>query len=798
MKEYFTKILHKIFKEDLEIRVCLFHLMAVLGAVICLIMSIVSISLDMKANGFFNIITGFVSTGLLIYSVRSRRYRFCYTVSIIIVFFLLFPGIFLSGGGYSGGMPFFFVFAIVYTAYMMDGWHMVLVTFLEIILYSGLCIYGYCFPENIYTFKSDVATFIDFITGFLTVSLVLGGSLFVQFYLYKKQQKELEEAREDAITANNAKSAFLANMSHEIRTPIHIILGMNEIIRRENRTYQVQQCSEKIDDAGKMLISLIDNVLDVSKIESGKMEFLPQKYKTKELTNTLLLIGKSKCDKKGLHFYMDVQENIPQELIGDIAHIKQIVSNLLSNAAKYTNKGGVRVKITYQKGKQDGEIFLNIMVRDTGIGIRSEAIPGLFEAFKREDLASHRYIEGTGLGLAIVMNLTKLMGGKIKVESEYGEGSSFYVQLPQKTVQESEKETEKSIKKFRAPEGKILVVDDNEANRIVMKSLLEDIEIQADMAESGIQCIDMVKKKSYHLILMDYMMEGMNGAETFEELKKIPGFHVPVIILTANAMLDMKDDMKKLGVSAFITKPVPWAELEKAILSAIPKELITISVEKEKTNEKKEVERLKDLLFPYGIILEKALFYFNGDIDKCGKTAKMFMKYNEDDFNKAKEMEKKEDYVSLKFIVHSLKGKSKNMGMERLSKTAERLEELCTEGKNEEVKSLMPYLFYLWNEAGKGMEVLIKEVDIKDREVTDVEKDMTVQKCEELLPDLLSQLRRKPSLSCLNVLISEEENEEGKTLLKETEDAVHLISFDKAENIFQDYLKWKRSKNNGL
>ena len=799
MKKSFSLFLDAFFGKELDLRIRLFHVIAISGTVISLVRFMIAVFTGMNANIVINILTGLVCIGVLVYSFKSGKYQICYNIVIICVFLILFPNMFLYGGGYKGGMPFFFVFAIVYTVYMLDGWKMAGVMMLEITLYSGLCIYAYLFPEKINTFDSGVLALFDLVMSFFTVSVSLGATLFVQFYLYKMQKKELEKARENAVRANEAKSVFLANMSHEIRTPIHIILGMNEIIRRESGKYQVQQCSEKIDEASKMLLSLVDNILDVSKIESGKMEILPTQYHTKELIDTLLLIGKTRCDKKGLSFRMSIQDDLPDKLTGDIALIKQIISNLLSNAVKYTKTGGVKVKIGYHPGEKEKEIILVIDVMDTGIGIRPEAFPKLFEAFKREDLASHRYIEGTGLGLSIVMTLTELMGGKIKVQSEYGEGSCFSIELPQQIAENESLEENPKIEKFEAPKGKILVVDDNESNRMVMKTLMSETKIQVDTAESGIQCIDMVKKNHYHLILLDYMMIGMNGVDTFKELKKIQGFDTPVAILTANAVSGMEEKMSQLGFVAFITKPVPWSRLESLIRNVLPQEIITIRTVEERQTEQEKYEKLSHRLSKYGITLENALEYFEGDIIQCAKTAKMFMKYNQSEYERAKRLLQQEDYDSLKFLVHSLKGTAKNMGLERLNKTASRLEILCIDEEVREVKSLMPYLFYLWERAGEGLNLLIREMNVQDEERnTDTEEIKDVEECIRILPELFEQLRRKPSLNCLRVILENEAKEEGRDLLKKVETAVRTISFEEAEELFQDYIRWKRSEDNGL
>ena len=633
---------------------------------------------------------------------------------------------------------------------------------------------------------------VDIIIGFITVCISLGSTMFAQFKLYQKQQKELEEARTNSDEANKAKSTFLANMSHEIRTPIHIILSMNEIIRRENHSYQVHQCSEKIDEASKMLLSLVDNVLDVSKIESGKMELLPETYNSKELLDTISLIGHTRCEKKQLFFRMKIENDLPENLYGDLSRIKQIVGNLISNAAKYTKQGGINISISHKESTKDDEIILCISVQDTGIGIRKTAIPTLFNAFVRADLLTHRDIEGTGLGLAIVKFLTELMGGSITVQSEYGKGSIFSIEIPQKILCASDTCDDSDSDSFHAPDCHILVVDDNETNRSIMLHILSETMIQTDTAESGEECIDLVQKKDYHLILMDYMMPGLNGLDTLNKLKALPGFHTPVAVLTANAVAGMENELLQAGFAAYITKPIPYKKLKKLLLSFLPPELI-IPVEK---TEQPALENfltpaLNNELLNYGISIEHALDFFQGNLSECVKTAELFLRYNSDDVRKAHMFYENGDYTSLKYIVHALKGKAKNMGAEKLSSVSRTIESLCTADTREEAESLMPYLFYNWKQFELGLNYFVENINIKKtHSAPDVR--YTPEECEKLLPDYLTQLCRKPSLECLQTLIQEESSSYGKDLLESVRNAVSTISFDEASIIFDEYLKWKR------
>lgn len=793
MKKLVRLYIQSFFNKDMELRVKLFHVLAITGFFICMIMTFVSVAGDMLISAGINFFAGVVSLSLLIYSAKKGHYEICTSITLAVIFFMLFPSLFIYGGGYRGGMSFFFVFAVVFTVYMLDGWYMLIASLIELVGYSALFTFAYYHPEYIVPFATEHDVLNDIIIGFVTVSVSLGATMYVQIRMYKKQQTELKLAQKEAEASSQAKSAFLANMSHEIRTPIHMILGMNEIIDRETRNKQVKEYSEKIEKTSKMLLSLVDGILDVSKIESGKMEVIEEVYDSDNLVRSLMLIGKTNCGKRNLHFHTHVAEDLPPNLYGDQAHIRQIASNFLSNAAKYTSAGSVTLDIHWEP-YDDKRILLCISVSDTGIGISKEDLTTLFDVFARADLASHRNIHGTGLGLSIVKELTNLMHGTIDVESTPNEGSCFSVKIPQGLVLESDIKRENQKFTFLAPDASMLVVDDNEDNRIVMKELLRSTKIQLDTAASGLECIDYVNMKTYDLILMDYMMPGLDGLQTMQELKKMKHFKTPVIVLTADATSTTKEKLIQEGFRAYLTKPIPWEELRDSILSFLPKDKVTIVEEQTfEIDNDEQCQTLMTQLRPYGIAVDSALQYFDHSLKQYGLISKVFLAHASDEQELVSRFAKEEDYEQLRYPIHALKGKSRNLGMEQLSELCAYVEKLCIIEKTDEINSLFPYIFYLWNQGIAGLTILVKELQLEDsKELFAISTD--VQECILQLQELLKDFRRKPSLQCINNILKEETDEEAKALLTIVKEKISAINFDEAAIALRNYQKYKEER----
>ncbi len=399
------------------------------------------------------------------------------------------------------------------------------------------------------------------------------------------QTKTMRDLKEKAEHAALVKSAFLANMSHEIRTPMNAILGMAEMALQGDLGEEEQEYIEQIKMASMSLLTIINDILDFSKVESGKMEIVEADYDLQTLIKDLRHIVSGKVNDKKLDFIVDVNPMTPRGLRGDEIRLKQVLINLVNNAVKFTEKGNVCLSVDYED--VEGGILLKVSVTDTGIGIREEDLARIFNAFEQSDTFRNRKKEGSGLGLAISKQLLTLMGGSIQVESVYQEGSRFYFEVPQQVVDDVPcgqvlEERKKTGKKeeyanFKAPNAKVLIVDDNLVNRKVAAGLMKPFNMQLTLAKSGQEAIDLLKEERYHIIFMDHMMPEMDGVETTHIIREMDGDYyknVPIIALTANAVNGAKEMFLEEGMNDFIAKPISIRELSEKILDWLPFELL--------------------------------------------------------------------------------------------------------------------------------------------------------------------------------------------------------------------------------
>lgn len=794
MEKWFRQILqgeHSLFRLSLPFRVRLFNVLALVGGMISLINGISS-----YANNQDSVILGLnlgiavLSFVLLFYAYKSGRYQFCYVVTIIMIFLMMFPYLFFKSGGYKGGMVSFYIFGILFTVFMLEGKAMFFTAFTEMVVYISTIMIAYQNPQMVVWFSSEKEVVMDLLIGFCASSISVAAVMYLHFRMYNKQQEILEEARIEAQSANKAKSAFLANMGHEIRTPINVMLGMNEMILRESESEEIRQYAKSIERSGGYLISLINNILDISRIESGKMEIEEGKYELRQLLDEVMLIAEKQAEQKSLKMNLIFDKTLPAYLIGDVIHIKQILLNLINNAVKYTKEGQIDIKVS----KNAEETKLIFEVKDTGIGIKEENLPVLFDAFMRVDSKKNKKIKGTGLGLAIAKQLVEQMGGMIWVESVYGKGSSFFVQLPMKKVSDGKisnvewKETdERKRRSFVAPQAKILIVDDNPENLMVTRSLLKRTAVFVDTAASGEECVHKVRQNVYDLILLDYMMPQMDGIDTIRELKKDVQFHIPVIALTADVTKGIEQTFLREGFCAYLSKPVMWSKLEDLLMKYLRDDLVFIreDLKEEQKIKDEEFKQLKGQLKENDIKIEEGLRLLDGDFMQYRKLMEFFTEYQEEYMRQMQQlMTQKEVKVDeITRMMHTLKSNAKAIGAIHLYEIAKEMEDRGKQKDMEYIMSAYDLLKLEWGRVFKASREFIEQTKnvLFDQKKEEEKDKQSKEEIKEKLKIFITRYQAKEAKEQIQYYRKGKISEEERNILKEMEIRIDQLDFDEAE-----------------
>lgn len=620
----------------------------------------------------------------------------------------------------------------------------------------------------------------------------------------QQKNEELEAARNAAEKAENARDIFLANMSHELRTPINTILGLNELILRESQEEAVKEYARDIRQAGNILLALVSDILDFSKLEADRMELTEGIYDVSSLLNDLINSISVQQRRKKLDLVLEVASDVPYKLFGDEIHIRQIIGNLLSNAVRYTEKGKITLHLSWKEVSKDA-IEIYVIVKDTGIGIKDEDIPKLFKAFQRMDSTVRSKDDRTGLGLAITQRLIEMMGGKLEVQSVYGKGSAFSFKIVQKVVDREplgdfEKQYRESLRsiedyheKFIAPMGRILIVDDNAMNLAVAQGLLKGTRLQIDVASSGEECLELIKRKTYHLICMDHMMPVMDGVQTLHAIRALegnPSRDIPVIALTANAVAGARELYLKEGFQDYLTKPIDADKFENMLIEYLPDNVVYLTNNSQVSDEyepqnAEEFDIRESQLYLMGFNLRNGLRYMGGDKSLYGKVLRDFHSILQEKETALKDFLQKGDMPGYTIIVHSLKGNARSVGADDLADEAFELEKMAKAGQLEDVTVRSPILFSMMKNMRNSLKVYLETEDAEEEKAQAGELDVTEKITEEEWVRALQELAARlddfdgdGAASKLRELKRYERPESDKKMLRLCEKAIKDYAYD--------------------
>lgn len=654
--------------------------MGILGGVIA-----VGISFSISSLLLQNLVCaiGIALLGLLFYLANWKgKIKLASICSIVLMSGIVFPIMFFTGGGHHSGMTSWFFLAVIFNFLIIKKTAFYIVLFMQSIIITICYLLSLHHPEFIRQIPTETEQVVDILQSLLLSSIVVGCVIKFQNRInqhaldaIKKANEDLRDSELKAENANRAKSDFLSNMSHEIRTPINAILGMNEMILRECKDKKILEYASAVQTSSNALLSLVNDVLDLSKIESGKLEIKEEEYKLQDLILNSYGMISERLEKKGLRGSIFCNANLPSGLVGDFSHLRQILVNFLTNACKYTEKGNVDFFILGSVTGNEAKIIFSI--KDTGIGIKEENRSKMFKKFERFDLQRNRNVEGTGLGLSISKQLCDLMGAKIEVKSEYGKGSEFIITVPQKIFdatpvgeispkgKQKEKEIQIYHQSFEAPDVDVLAVDDVELNLIVFENLLKETKMKIDLVESGAAAIERASEKHYDIIFMDYMMPEMDGIQTLEKLRSLdtPNNKTPVIVLTADAIAGVREKYIRAGFKDYISKPVDGNQLEKMLIRYLPQQKVFLKTGKEDIPCGEKISRFKNMLpeFDY----ETALSYCDESEEFCIEIISEYCTNNHiDDLKNYFEECEWENYRQR---LHSLKSTTRTVGLAALS-----------------------------------------------------------------------------------------------------------------------------------
>lgn len=616
----------------------------------------------------------------------------------------------------------------------------------------------------------------------------------------QEHNKRLLELKEQAEEANKAKTMFLANMSHEIRTPMNAIMGTTEMILRENPGESIENHANSIKNAGNILISIINDILDFSKIESGKMNVNDVNYKPGFLIKDITDSIRPKLEEKGIMFEIHVKDTLPKVLHGDETHVRQVFTNILTNAVKYTQRGYVAMNVDWEL--QNGMALLRVSVEDTGCGISEENLKSLFNSFERADMIKNQTIEGTGLGLAITKRLIESMGGSISVKSTYGEGSIFSFYFYQGIVdyaptgeyniltEKEEEELKSGNESFIAPMAKVLAVDDNVTNIKVIRGILSMYQIRVDTATSGQECLEKLEENHYHLILMDQMMPIMDGIETTKKIRELPDKekrNIPVIALTANAIRGAREMFLENGFQDYISKPMDISVLEKILRKYLPTDFIHLV---DKKNPR--VSLGKPIVIPQ-VDVAAGIENYGNSRQRYIQILRYIFDDGEEQIARMRKQVRQKRYDEYLFEVHALKGLTKGIGAMQLSEMAwaqemaarEKNYDIIDEGSDylfEQYQMLLANIKFVFQDNGIA---LTEEVKVQDVELTPSE--YTAQLLS--MMGSLDMLEQQEAEKKVKAMLSFRMEERKRQMLEDVKRCIKNFDYDEAKLLIQKMLQ---------
>lgn len=604
------KIVQLLRGEDCDLRERMLRTIVLVGGLAAVI-GIVEIFIVMEAGLILiPFILLMLLTMVVCYFAAFKYHKYDVSAGLlgVVIIVMVFPVLFCVKGGAVSGASIWLTLGILYIFVMFSGKKFWIFMILCLGVYAATYFIAYNFPELTIEMQSTKTIYVDSYFSLVIAGLLGGLILKLHLMVFEDEHKVNISQKEELEKTSNAKNMFFANMSHEIRTPINTIIGLNEMILRSDTDPATKECALDIQLASKMLLSQVNDVLDLSQMEMKKMKIIPVEYKTVDLFGDLAELVRARMEKKKLELYLEIDSNLPSVLFGDDKRLKQVFLNILDNAVKYTEEGSVTFSVHGER-VDDGNVMLKVKVADTGIGIHKEDVEHIFDYFNRADEGVNRKITGSGLGLAITKQLVDLLEGEITVDSIYTKGTTFTVIVKQEIVNDApignvdllKREREKGQyyqPVFEAPEARVLVVDDNKMNSMLLSRLLQGTKVQVDIANSGSKCLEMTKLKYYNVILMDYLMPGMNGVETLKELRvQENGLcrESAVIVVTANAMIEAREQFFDYGFDGYVEKPIQGKLLEKEVLKFLPEDII----------EYRESEEVHEVTVQTGTPIEK-------------------------------------------------------------------------------------------------------------------------------------------------------------------------------------------------